>query len=297
MKSSRIVKISQSSVRVGILVIFCFLIDMLISRQCFAWGPGVHTVIALRSLDAADRLLSSISNIIFANPLEYLYGSLAADFFLMKGHLKSTRHAHHWKGGFTLLEEANEEGEKAYAYGFLAHLAADVIAHNIFIPNLVNIFPSKRRGAHLSWEVRADYIVGPQYTRIAKEVLSTDQEACDEILRSVSSKKRNGLKTRKKLYTQSVKLSDYLYEAIPSLFRCKTVRWEGFKEYTLRTVVISSFFVIEFLQNPFDSICLKYDPNGVGRLKKTRPKGFLTRILKPRRPYLPMRDRSRIFRI
>ncbi len=272
-------------------------IDLLICHSAFAWGPGVHTVIALRSLEGANNIFSAIGAIILSNPLEYLYGSLAADFFLMKGRLKSTRHAHHWEGGFALLKEANTEKEKAYAYGFLAHLAADVIAHNIFIPNLVHIFRNKRGGAHLYWEVRADYVVGPIYTRIARNVLNTDQQACDDVLRSIVTSRKKGLRTRKKIYAQSVKISDYLYDTVPALFDRSTLRWDGFKEYSLRMVMVSSLFVTEFLRDPFHSICLKYDPNGRMRLRQSRRRGLLARFLRSKRPYLPSPRSGEIFRI
>ena len=274
-----------------------FVLDLAISRSAFAWGPGVHTVIALRSLDVAAGLATYVSQVILSSPLEYLYGSLAADFFLMKAHIKSTRHAHHWKGGFALLGEAKTDKEKAYAYGFLAHLAADVIAHNVFIPNLVNIFPNKRGGAHIYWEVRADYVVGPVYTRIAREVLSTEQDGCDAILRSVINGRKKGLKTRKKIYTQSVKISDYLYDAVPNLFDRYTLRWEGFREYCLRMVMVSSLFVSEFLHDPYHSVCLRHDPNGKARLRRLKRKGLLSRFLRPRRPYLPAPKGGEIFHI
>ncbi len=289
--------IGKKAILIGFLVGLACVMDLLICRSAFAWGPGVHTVIALRSLDAAANLFSIIGQIIISNPLEYLYGSLAADFFLMKTRLKSTRHAHHWKGGFALLNEAKTDKEKAYAYGFLAHLAADVIAHNVFIPNLVNIFPNKRGGAHLYWEIRADYVVGPVYTRIARNVLSTEQQACDNILRSVINGRRKGLSTRKKIYTQSVKISDYLYDTIPNLFDRNTLRWEGFKEYSLRMVMVSSLFVSEFLQDPFNSVCLKHDPNGKVRLRRSKRRGVFTRFLRSRRPYLPAPKSGEIFRI
>ena len=287
----------KKAIVISLLVGLACVIDLLICRSAFAWGPGVHTVIALRSLEVAGNATSIIGAIILSNPLEYLYGSLAADFFLMKAHLKSTRHAHHWEGGFALLGEANTDKEKAYAYGFLAHLAADVVAHNVFIPNLSNIFPSKRGGAHLYWEVRADYVVGPVYTRIAKNVLSTDQQACDDILRSIVSGRKRGLKTRKRIYAQSVKISDYLYDTVPTLFDKSTLRWDGFREYCLRMVMISSLFVEEFFQDPFNSVCLKYDPNGKSRLRRSKGKGLFSRFLRPRRPYLPVPKSSEIFRI
>jgi len=274
-----------------------FLLDLVLCHQAYAWGPGVHTVIALQSLDVAAGLVSSVGQLILSSPLEYLYGSLAADFFLMKAHMKTTRHAHHWKGGFALLAEAKTDKEKAYAYGFLAHLAADVIAHNIFIPNLLNIFPSKRGRSHIYWEVRADYVVGPVYTRIARQVLSTEQDGCDAILRSVINGRKKGLRTRKKIYTQSVKISDYLYDTIPNLFDRQTLRWEGFREYSIRMVMVSSLFVTEFLNDPYHSVCLGHDPNGKARLRRLRRKGLLSRFLRPKRPYLPAPKGSEIFHI
>ncbi|RLB12079.1 MAG: hypothetical protein DRG63_12185 [Deltaproteobacteria bacterium] len=283
--------------KIALMLGIVALLDMIGASKAFAWGPGVHTVIALHTLDMARDLFPGIGSIIASNPLEYLYGSLAADFFLMKSQIRSTRHAHHWKGGFAFLNEARNATEQAYAYGFLAHLAADVIAHNVFIPNLVAIFPNKRRTGHIYWEIRADYVVGPLYTKIAKDVLGTDQRACDEILRSMTHKRKNGLKASKRIYTQGVRISDYLYDTVPGLFGGKTLRWDGFRDYVVRMVMVSSLFVEEFLRDPPHSVCLKHDPNGKGKAKPLRRQGLFARLFSSRRPYLPTPRNQEIFRI
>ena len=115
-----------------------------------------------------------IARVITAYPAEYLYGCLAADFFIGKSKRKKASHPHNWEGGFMLLAKAREENEASYAYGFLSHLAADVVAHNIFIPNLmVGCSPWRRKG-HLYWEMKADYAAGPVYVKIARDILSMD---------------------------------------------------------------------------------------------------------------------------
>ena len=44
------------------------------------------------------------------------------------------RHSHNWSTGFGLLSAARGSEEQAFALGYLAHLGADVVAHNFFLP-------------------------------------------------------------------------------------------------------------------------------------------------------------------
>ena len=104
--------------------------------------------------------------------------------------MKKSGRAHSWKGGFRFLNEAVDDQEMAYAYGFLSHLAADVVAHNFFVPNLTNEYRALRKKSHLYWEIRADYLVGQEYTKIARDVLAMDHRACDNLLKAISGKRR-----------------------------------------------------------------------------------------------------------
>jgi hypothetical protein len=122
-----------------VIFFFCIsvIVQLILAEGAWAWGAAVHTVMACRILDEVGQVLPFIARIIQLFPYEYIYGSLAADFFVGKGQKKKDGHSHNWETGFRLLEEASDDREAAYAYGFLSHLAADVVAHNYFVPNLI----------------------------------------------------------------------------------------------------------------------------------------------------------------
>lgn len=271
-----------------LLVLTGLAVDLLCTDKAFAWGAGVHTVTALNSLAGVAQLLPEIAKPLASYPLQYLYGCLAADFFIGKGK-KSKRkrpaHPHNWEGGFKFLSEAGDEEEAAYAYGFLSHLAADVVAHNFFIPNLINSYHAKGRMGHLSWEIKADYLVGPAYTKIALDVLSMDHVVCDELLNQMTGKKINGFRTKKRLYTQSVKFSDYLYASHPVLFSGRVIRRQTFHQYLSFMVNLSCRLVKDLLVHPYSSPCLYHDPLGRQNLQLARGKKFLPRPFNRRRSH------------
>jgi hypothetical protein len=267
-------------------VIFAILVDFFFACTVFAWGAGVHTMTALSSLGAISQLLPEISKTLSAYPIQYLYGCLAADFFIGKGkktRKKTSDHPHNWEGGLQFLSEASDEEEAAYAYGFLSHLAADVVAHNFFIPNLINAYHAKGRMGHLSWEIKADYLVGPGYTKIAIDVLSMDHMVCDDLLNQLAGRKTNGFRTKKHLYKQSVKFSDYLYATHPVLFTGKVLRRQNFHDYLSFMVSLSCRLVKDFLTNPASSPCLLHDPLGIRNLQLAGERSFFPRPFAQRR--------------
>jgi len=259
-------------------------LDLVFSAGAWAWGAAVHTVIACNILEQATALHPIVAAVIQAHPLEYLYGSLAADFFVGKGQKSKTGHSHNWETGFRFLHEAGDEQEASYAYGFLSHLAADVVAHNYFVPNLVHRASTWKRMGHLYWEAGADYCVGPMYTKLAREVLTMDHLGCDEMLKSAVGKRRNALKTRRRIYTQSVKFTDYLYKSsAPSLLE-RGFRFRISAEYLSFTLGLSYRLVRDLLTRPNTSPCLSFDPIGARNLFIAGKQRFLNRWLQHGRP-------------
>jgi len=257
-------------------------IQLLRPENALAWGPGVHTAIALGSLGAASQFLPAIGRIITAFPIEYLYGSLSADFFIGKGKKKRSGAPHNWEGGFKFLGDAGDDREMSYAFGFLSHLAADVIAHNYFIPNLTSAYPGKGKMGHLFWEIRSDYLIGTGYTSIANGVLNMDHQVCDDLLQLLGGKKRTRLKTKKRFFTQTVKFSDYLYTTRNLFFETRGgTRGRVFHEYLAVMVDLSRRLVYDFLKHPESSPCLHYDPMGTRNLLIAKGKrSFPPRIFK-----------------
>jgi hypothetical protein len=255
-------------------------IQLVLPEDALAWGPGVHTVIALSLIKDVSLILPSIAGIITSCPSEYLYGCLAADFFVGKSKMKKNIHAHNWQGGFKFLEKANDDRELAYAYGLLSHLAADVVAHNFFVPNMINDHRPGRKNSHLYWEIRADYLIGPEYTKIAKDVLNMDHRGCDKLLNRISGKR--SMKAKKLMFIQSVKFSDRAYTTRHMFFPCKTVNHPIFSDYTNFMVGLSSQVLIGFLKHPETSPCLHHDPIGMRNLGRAKRNRSLTNFFNPR---------------
>ncbi|MCF8082042.1 MAG: zinc dependent phospholipase C family protein [Deltaproteobacteria bacterium] len=270
-------------IKLTLSVITCIIALLFDAQNALAWGPGVHTAIALGSLDGAGFILPSIAKVITAFPIEYLYGALSADFFIGKGKRKR-RNPHDWEGGFQFLNQSTDDCEKAYAWGFLSHLAADVIAHNYYIPNLISAYPGKGNMGHLFWELRADYVVGPGYTRIAKGVLAMDHQVCDNLLKLIGGKRKKGLGTKKRFYTQTVRFSDYLYTTRDLFFEPKAFRREVFNNYLAVMVDISCRLSKDFLTHPDSSPGLLHDPMGRENLLLANKKGAFRRLFAPHRP-------------
>ena len=248
--------------------------------------PGVHTVIACGILDKASQILPVIGGIIRSFPLEYIYGSLSADFFVGKGQKPKEGHSHNWKTGYIFLNEARDEREAAYACGFLSHLAADVVAHNYFVPNLVHLASTWKRLGHLYWEAKADHFVGPVYTKMARAVLKTDQPECDDLLKIAVGRHRKALKARRHVFTQSVKISDYLFQTQPFIRTNKSKDYQIPHQYLMSMIGLSYRIVKHFMTYPDSSPCLSYDPIGSKNLRLAGQNGIFSKFFhNPRTTY------------
>jgi len=269
-----------------LIISFClFVLAQLIwAKSALAWGPGVHTVIALNMLDDVRKILPSIANIISLYQLEYLYGCLAADFFVGKGGKKKQGHSHNWESGHRFLEEAENDQDCAYAWGFLSHLAADVVAHNYFVPNLIQLASTWKRMGHLYWEARADYSIEPGYIRMAKDVLNMDHLGCDDLLRSAVGKRKKGLRARRRIFTESVKLSEY-FRCSPSLFLVyQGSRYQISENYMNFMINLSYRLVKDILNHPESSACFSHDPIGSRNLRLAGRHAVLSKLFNISRP-------------
>ena len=254
------------------------LFQLIFTEGAWAWGPAIHTVIACRISDEVSQILPIIARVIQSYPLEYLYGSLAADFFVGKGQKNKDGHSHNWETGFRFLNGSRDDREAAYAYGFFSHLAADVVAHNYFVPKLIHRTSTWKRIGHLYCEAKADYFVSPLYTRMAREVLSMGELGCDDLLKSAVGKRRNGLKARRHLFTQSVKLADFLNGSQPIFLVKGGSRYQISHEYLIFMINLSYRLVKDFLTYPDTSPCLTYDPIGSQNLRLASRNGILSKL-------------------
>ncbi len=134
---------------------------LLIPKDAVAWGPVVHLHTAVQLLSGAAAAAPAVLELLREHHIDFLYGTLAADFIVGKKHAKYIDHCHNWDVARTLLRAAREEGARreAFMLGYINHLGADVVAHNHTVPQMMVVHFEAKGVGHIYWEARADWRV------------------------------------------------------------------------------------------------------------------------------------------
>jgi hypothetical protein len=141
--------------------------------DALAWAPLAHLNFSAQALASMGPVPTALRSLLSEFGNEFLYGSLAADIVVGKNLARFKDHCHNWRVGFNVLDEAGPGAEKAFAWGYLAHLAADTVAHNYYVPwKTVSSF-HKLRTKHAYWELRYDQRLDPALSRLARQVTGT----------------------------------------------------------------------------------------------------------------------------
>jgi len=152
-------------------------------ESAFAWGPVTHIALGMQVLATVITPDHPLQAALLNLPEVFLYGSLAPD--IVQGRRLQSRlrrHSHNWDTGLALLQSARGDQQIAFAMGYLAHLGADVVAHNFFLPAcLIGNFDSRFSG-HIYTEARFDSIQEPTYLDLLLKVLTLDFGPLDAML-------------------------------------------------------------------------------------------------------------------
>lgn len=135
---------------VGLFVFFCA------AEPAWAWGPAVHIGLGSTVLGQLGLLPAAVAALLGKHAIAYLYGNIAADVVFAKRLSRVKQSCHHWSTGFRLVDSAQSEPARAFAYGYLSHLAADTVAHGKYVPHQILVSNSAVNFGHLYWELRAD---------------------------------------------------------------------------------------------------------------------------------------------
>jgi hypothetical protein len=156
---------------------------ILFPGEAQAWGPLAHLNFSAQALGNLSVLGLDVQEILHGRANDFLYGSLAADIVVGKNLAKYLHHCHNWKVGFGVYKQARLESEKAFALGFLAHLAADTVAHNYFVPYKTVASFGRLGTGHAYWELRYDQKVDPEMWRLARQVSTRATREHDDLLK------------------------------------------------------------------------------------------------------------------
>lgn len=156
---------------------------MLIPEPALAWGPVTHVALGMQVLASVITPDYPLQAVLASLPEVFLYGSLAPD--IVQGRRLQSRlrrHSHNWTVGLELLRTATTAQESVFAMGYLAHLAADVIAHNFYLPSrFIGRFES-RVASHIYAEARFDSIQRSEFHEMLIELVNADFGELDAML-------------------------------------------------------------------------------------------------------------------
>lgn len=248
-------------------VYFAFILAFLSDpANAHAWGPGTHLDIALTVLQHAAWVAPAVRALIETFPAEYIYGSVSPDIINGKKYAGAIHHCHNWSIGKLILEEAKTDMERAAAWGYLTHLAADCVAHNYFVPfKMIKSF-RHRSLSHIYWEMRFDLHVPDQRWKEIKQVIRRDYVPFDHLLERVLKKTLFSFRTNKRIFNSVLILQKMRQLRFGLKTYAKVSRWE----FTPKEVKPYSDLMWEtvrnFLENPEKSKCLNAEPSGMRKL-------------------------------
>ncbi|BDV42346.1 hypothetical protein GURASL_12690 [Geotalea uraniireducens] len=201
---------------------------LLIPANAFAWGAGIHLQLGTSIINNLQAINPAIAAIIGEFPQDFLYGCISADITLGKKFTHYLQHCHRWRIGMKVLEYAWNPPQKACAYGYLCHLAADTVAHNYFVPFKIMRSFSTLTLKHAYWEMRFETFVERDIWETGKKVCQENYKANDALLRNVLSDTIFSFGTNKRIFNSILLVS-------------RLEKWQQ----VMKTLADSSSYVLE----------------------------------------------------
>jgi hypothetical protein len=242
-----------------------------IPDQALAWGPGVHLCLGNYFLSNLHLLTASTAQLLQENGFAFLYGALSADMLVGKGRELTPNHCHSWDAGLRLLRKVEAPDLRSYALGYLSHLASDVVAHNYYVPNMLQLNKRRGRVGHVSVELRVDRQMSYSNKQL-RRIIQTSWREADELLLQTLRQSRMGFSLKKMVYKGGLSIS-----RCEPLERKRLVR--GLKEQSEETdylqdmLELSRQVIADCLNRTGDSNVVQFDPMGfenLGLVKKNR---------------------------
>ncbi len=175
--------------------------------EAFAWGIGIHLQLGSHILDKLHLLPAALQTLLVAHPQDFLYGCISADITIGKKFTHYLNHCHSWRLGRKILAASVTDRQKACAYGYITHLAADTIAHSYFVPfKMVRSFNTVMLN-HAYWELRFEADVPREVWGIARGLARLDFRENDTMMRGVLADTIFSFNTNKRIFNSLLLLN------------------------------------------------------------------------------------------
>lgn len=244
------------------VVIIAVLSIVVTPADALAWGPGTHLELASTILGNLSAIGPAASAVIEAYPFDFLYGNISADIVVAKNLVEEMKHCHNWKVGYKVLKAAKSDSQKAFAYGYLSHLAADTVAHNHYIPDMLIRSFSTRILRHAYWELRFDAMVDKRVWKLPKSIVKSIHRDNDRLLDSVVEDTPFSFRTNKTIFSGVITL--HRFEQWHRMIALLSVasRWKLDRDDRDEYFNQSLKAMMEVLGASKKAGCLKKDPTG-----------------------------------
>lgn len=253
---------------------------LLLPDAAFAWGPATHVQAGFEILRSLDLLPSHIAGVIAQYPIDFLYGNLAADISMAKKYAPVGRHCHHWHVAREMYEAAgSDERLQSAMLGYQCHLAADVLAHNSYVPRMLLLTSSTKGLGHSYWEHRMDADVGATYANLARWIVTRyDNSQTDDLFRRILSSTLFTFSTNRRIFRGMIRINGN--ESWQAIFDTvvDNSRWDLDPTTIVRYQRHTFELVADFLANDRDCHAVTLDPIGdesLAEAKKIRRRALM----------------------
>jgi hypothetical protein len=261
---------STRALPAGAIALAVLLALVLTPADAYAWTPGTHIFLGEAIMRSLPLLPSGIAELLAAYPYDFLYGSIAADTSIAKKYAAAGRHCHSWNVGFEIHDNAESEPLRAFALGYLAHLAADSVAHNYFVPHQLTITSSTAALGHSYWESRFDTHIGERFSRTAKQLILRDHSHSDEHLDRILSPTIFSTSTNRRIFRGMVYVADTeSWQRIFHLVEEKS-RWDLTEEEVEVYMARAFDYIVDLLTRLDRAEPYKLDPAGTIPLRAAK---------------------------
>lgn len=238
--------------------------------EAWAWTPGTHVFLGDAVLRNLGLVPQTVAQLLAAYPADFLYGSIAADTSIAKKYAEVGRHCHSWRVGLEIHDEADTPALRTFALGYLSHLAADVVAHNFFVPRQLAVTSSTSALGHSYWESRIDTHLGDPWPRRARELLRLDHAPADQHLDRILSPTLFGTPTNRRIFRGMVYVTDT--ESWQRIFQLvsENSRWDLGDADVGRYMMRAFDYIIDLLNRWDRSEAFAFDPSGDAPLREAK---------------------------
>jgi hypothetical protein len=243
--------------------LFCGLLLVLLPEPAWAWGPATHVFLGTSVLESLSLVTPAVRTLIAAHPYDFLYGSVAADISLAKKYVPEGRHCHHWHIGEEIHASADTERLRAVGLGYLAHLAADTIAHNFFVPRQLVLTSTSKGLGHSYWEARMDTHLPERYRTLARHVvMEHDHSDADALFDRVLSATLFSFRTNRRIFRGMIRFQDSERWRLVFGTVVARSRWD-LTEHAVHGYLERSFdYVVDYLARRGEAVAAGLDPIG-----------------------------------